>query len=118
MFDLKWIRDNPAAFDAGRARRGVPELDQKRRAAQTRFQESQAKRNELSRQIGQVKAKGGDASAVMAEVAALKDGIAAAEAEDQAVGAELDALLAAQPNLPAEDVPDGAEESFNRGAGE
>jgi seryl-tRNA synthetase len=121
MFDLKWIRDNPAAFDAGRARRGlaplsaqVLELDQKRRAAQTRFQESQAKRNDLSRQIGQVKAKGGDASAIMAEVAALKDGIAAAEAEDQALGAELDALLAAQPNLPAGDVPDGPDESFNR----
>ncbi len=121
MFDLKWIRDNPTAFDQGRARRGlaplsaqVLELDQKRRAAQTRFQESQAKRNDLSRQIGQVKAKGGDASAVMAEVAALKDGIAAAEAEDQALGAELDALLAAQPNLPAADVPDGPDETFNR----
>ena len=76
MFDLKWIRDNPKAFDAGRGRRGLPplsaqvlELDQKRRAAQTRFQEAQAKRNDLSRQIGQVKAKGGDAAAVMAEVA-------------------------------------------------
>jgi seryl-tRNA synthetase len=121
MFDLKWIRDNPSAFDAGRARRGlaplsatVLELDQRRRAAQTRFQEAQAKRNELSRQIGQLKAKGGDASAVMAEVAALKDGIAAAEAEDQALGAELDALLAAQPNLPAADVPDGPDETFNR----
>jgi seryl-tRNA synthetase len=121
MFDLRWIRDNPTAFDRGRERRGlaplsaqVLELDQKRRAAQTRFQEAQAKRNDLSRQIGQLKAKGGDASAVMAEVAALKDGIAAAEAEDQAIGAELDALLAAQPNLPADDVPDGPDESFNR----
>jgi seryl-tRNA synthetase len=121
MFDLKWIRDNPVAFDAGRARRGLPALsaevlalDQRRRAAQTRFQEAQAKRNDLSRQIGQLKAKGGDAASVMAEVAALKDGIAAAETEDQAIGAELDALLAAQPNLPAGDVPDGADESFNR----
>jgi seryl-tRNA synthetase len=121
MFDLKWIRDNPTAFDAGRARRGLPplsaqvlELDQKRRAAQTRFQEAQATRNDLSRQIGQLKAKGGDASAVMAEVAALKDGIAAAEAEDQAIGADLDTLLSSQPNLPAEDVPDGPDESFNR----
>src|SRR3954465_5051088 len=121
MFDLKWIRDNPAAFDAGRARRGLPalsaevlELDQKRRGGQTRFQESQAKRNELSRQIGQVKAKGGDASAVMDEVAALKDGIAAAEAEDQAIGAGVDAVRGAPPNLPADDVPDGPDESFNR----
>src|SRR5262249_28031681 len=70
--------------------------------------------NELSRQIGQIKAKGGDAGAIMAEVAALKDTITIAEQDDQALGAELDALLAAQPNLPAADVPDGADEAFNR----
>jgi seryl-tRNA synthetase len=121
MFDLKWIRDNAGAFDAGRARRGLPPLsaevialDAKRRAAQTRFQELQAKRNDLSRQIGQVKAKGGDAGPIMAEVAALKDGVAAAEQEEQSLGTELDALLAAQPNLPAGDVPDGKDETANR----
>ena len=121
MFDLKWIRDNPAAFDRGRERRGLPPLsadvlalDSRRRAAQTRFQELQAKRNDLSRQIGQAKAKGGDASAIMAEVAALKDAIAASELDDQALGAELDTLLAAQPNLPAADVPEGKDETANR----
>jgi len=121
MFDLKWIRDNPAAFDRGRERRGLPPLsadvlalDRRRRAAQTRFQELQAKRNDLSRQIGQAKAKGGDASAIMAEVAALKDAIAASELDDQALGAELDTLLAAQPNLPAADVPEGKDETANR----
>jgi len=121
MFDLKWIRDNPAAFDRGRQRRGLPSLaeeilalDTRRRAAQTRFQESQARRNELSRQIGQIKGKGGDASAVMAEVASLKDTITVAEQDEQALAAELETLLAAQPNLPAADVPDGPDESFNR----
>src|SRR5215510_377927 len=121
MFDLKWIRDNPEAFDRGRARRGlaplsaqVLALDAKRRAAQTTWQEMQAKRNELSKQIGQLKSKGQDASAVMAEVAALKDKMATSETEEQALAGELDALLASQPNLPAADVPDGLDEKSNR----
>jgi seryl-tRNA synthetase len=121
MFDLKWIRDNPEAFDRGRQRRGLPPLsaevialDQRRRAAQTAFQELQARRNDLSRQIGQAKAKGGDAAAIMAEVAALKEQAASLEADDQRLGAELETLLAGQPNLPAEDVPDGKDETANR----
>lgn len=121
MFDIKWIRDNPAAFDAGRRRRGlaplaeqVIALDAKRRAAQTAWQESQARRNELSKQIGQLKAKGGDAASAMAEVAALKDKMASSEAEEQALGRELDDILAREPNLPAADVPDGADETANR----
>ena len=121
MFDIKWIRDNPAAFDAGRRRRGlaplaeqVITLDAKRRAAQTAWQESQAKRNELSKQIGQLKAKGGDAASAMAEVAALKDKMAASEAEEQTLGRELDDILAREPNLPAADVPDGKDETANR----
>ena len=121
MFDPKWIRDNADAFDAGRARRGLPalaatviELDGRRRATQTAWQEMQAKRNELSKQVGQIKSKGGDASAVMAEVASLKDRMAEAEAEEQKAAAELDALLAQQPNLPVAEVPDGADETANR----
>lgn len=121
MFDPKWIRDNPDAFDSGRRRRGltplaetVIALDAKRRTAQTAWQEMQAKRNELSKQIGQLKAKGGDAAAVMAEVAALKDQMAGAEIEEQKAAAELDALLEQQPNLPAADVPEGPDETANR----
>jgi seryl-tRNA synthetase len=121
MLDIKWIRDNPEAFDLGRKRRRLPplaaevlHLDRERRTAQARFQEMQARRNELSRQVGPIKASGGDASGLIAEVASLKDGIAKAEREDQALGAELDGLLASQPNLPADDVPDGADETFNR----
>ncbi len=121
MFDVKWIRENPEAFDRGRARRNLPPLsaeivalDAKRRAAQTSWQEMQARRNELSKQIGQLKSKGQDASAVMAEVAGLKDKMAEAEAAEQALAKELEAILASIPNLPADDVPDGLDEKSNR----
>jgi seryl-tRNA synthetase len=121
MFDVKWIRDNPEAFDQGRARRGLTPLsgqvltvDAKRRAAQTAWQEMQARRNDLSKQIGQLKSKGQDAAPIMAEVAALKDKMAAAEAEEQALAKELETLLASQPNLPAADVPEGLDEKSNR----
>jgi len=121
MFDAKWIRENPEAFDRGRARRNLPplsaeivELDAKRRVAQTSWQEMQARRNELSKQIGQLKSKGQDASAVMAEVAALKDKMAEAEAAEQAVAKELEGILVSIPNLPADDVPEGLDEKSNR----
>jgi seryl-tRNA synthetase len=121
MFDAKWIRENPEAFDRGRARRNLPALsaeivalDAKRRAAQTSWQEMQAKRNELSKQIGQLKSKGQDAGAVMAEVAGLKDKMAEAEAAEQALAKELEAILVSIPNLPADDVPEGLDEKSNR----
>ena len=121
MFDVKWIRDNPEAFDQGRARRGLPPLsseiialDAKRRAMQTAWQEMQAKRNDLSKQIGQLKAKGQDAAPIMAEVAGLKDKMAAAESEEKELAEALEALVASQPNLPATDVPDGLDEKSNR----
>jgi len=115
MHDLKQIRDDPAAFDAGLKRRGLPlqsaeilALDAKRRAAQTRLQEYQQRRNEVSRQVGAAKSKGQDAASLMVDVAQLKDAMEAATAEEQAVAAELDQILAGIPNLPAADVPDGA----------
>jgi seryl-tRNA synthetase len=120
MHDLKQIRDDPAAFDAGLKRRGLPPqseeilaLDAKRRGAQTRLQEQQQRRNEVSRQVGAAKSKGQDATALMAEVAQLKDGIEAATAEEQAAATQLDQLLAGIPNLPARDVPDGADAEAN-----
>jgi len=121
MFDVKWIRDNPEAFDQGRARRGLAPLsaeiialDAKRRAAQTAWQEMQAKRNDLSKQIGQLKSKGHDAVPIMAEVAGLKDKMAAAESEEKELAEALEALVASQPNLPAADVPEGLDEKSNR----
>jgi seryl-tRNA synthetase len=74
----------------------------------------QARRNDLSKQIGQLKAKKEDASAVMAEVAALKDTMAEAEKVEQDAAKALDDLLARIPNLPAEDVPEGHDEKANR----
>ncbi|HYC04698.1 MAG TPA: serine--tRNA ligase [Azospirillaceae bacterium] len=120
MHDLRAIRDNPDAFDAGLKRRGLePQaqailaLDQRRRAAQTSFQEMQARRNDVSRQIGQAKKEGRDAQPLMDEVASLKDGIAASEAEEKEVAEQLETILASLPNLPAADVPDGADEHGN-----
>jgi seryl-tRNA synthetase len=120
MHDIKLIRDNPALFDAGLKKRGLAplsahilDLDQRRRAAQTGFQEGQARRNEASKQIGMVKKQGGDADALMAEVAALKDKLAEFEATDKLLGDELESLLMTIPNLPAEDAPEGEDESGN-----
>ncbi|MGD9536266.1 MAG: serine--tRNA ligase [Alphaproteobacteria bacterium] len=120
MHDLKWIRDNPDQFDAALKRRGLPPAsaeivarDAARRRLQTEFQEAQSRRNEVSRLIGQAKAKGGDADALMAEVAALKERTQALEAEERAAGEALDAFVSGLPNLPAADVPDGLDEHGN-----
>ncbi|MHB1205111.1 MAG: serine--tRNA ligase, partial [Rhodospirillaceae bacterium] len=80
MLDLKWIRENPDALDTALARRKaaplaatVIELDRQNRAVVTELQALQSRRNEVSKQIGGVKAKGGDAAPLMAEVAEIKD---------------------------------------------
>jgi seryl-tRNA synthetase len=122
MHDIRLVRDDPAAFDAALARRGAgPQaaallaLDERRRATIAEAQTAQARRNELSKAIGQAKAQKDDAraTALMTEVAALKERLPAVEADEQRLGAELDAVLAALPNLPAADVPDGANEDGN-----
>ncbi|WP_439813917.1 serine--tRNA ligase [Zavarzinia sp. CC-PAN008] len=120
MFDLKAIRDDPAAFDRGWGRRGLAaqtarilELDQRRRAHLTDVQEAQARRNEASREVGKAKGRGENADALIAEVAALKERIASGEATALAVEQELDALLSQLPNLPADEVPDGPDETAN-----
>ncbi|HEX2582342.1 MAG TPA: serine--tRNA ligase [Dongiaceae bacterium] len=121
MFDITWIRDNPAQFDAGRARRSLPPLadeilkiDQQHRAALTALQEAQSRRNALSQEIGRLKKSGGEAAAPMAEVATLKEKMAAAQEQAERLAARLQAVLASEPNLPAEDVPDGKDERDNR----
>src|SRR6478735_5676462 len=122
MHDMRLIRENPHAFDAGLARRGaepvaarIVELDERRRAVMTQVQEAQARRNEASKAIGAAMGKGDTATAeaLKAEVAALKDTLPALEDEDRALGAELDALLAALPNIPLDEVPAGADETGN-----
>jgi seryl-tRNA synthetase len=122
MHDIRLIRDDPQAFDAALARRGAEpaaeilvELDAKRRAVTTRMQEAQNRRNEASKAIGQAMAQGDRdrAEALKAEVAELKKALPALEEEDRALSAELNDALARLPNLPADDVPDGADESDN-----
>ena len=120
MFDLKWIRENPEAFDAGLRRRGlepqaeaVLELYRRRRAAQTALQEMQNRRNAASKEIGERKRRGQDAADLMEAVSRLKQDMAGREEEERRLADELEAMLAGIPNLPAPDVPDGTDESTN-----
>ncbi|WP_397575547.1 serine--tRNA ligase [Sphingorhabdus sp.] len=122
MHDLKYIRENPQDFDAALIRRGaapvaasVLALDENRRAVLTEMQNAQARRNEASKAIGAAMGKGdiATAEALKAEVAALKDTLPALEEQERAAGEELDTLLAGLPNLPADDTPDGADETEN-----
>jgi seryl-tRNA synthetase len=120
MHDLRAIRDNPEAFDRALARRGLapvsPDLlerDARRRALQTQSQELQARRNDVSREIGKAKKEGRDAGEAMAAMAALKTRLPELEDEERRAGAELDGIMAMLPNLPDEDVPDGPDETAN-----
>ncbi|MFZ2995125.1 serine--tRNA ligase [Sphingobium sp.] len=122
MHDIRFIRENPAAFDAGLARRGLPPLsgeilalDEQSRAIKTELQTGQARRNEASKLIGQAMAAKdmAKAEALKAEVAALKETTPALEAQDREIGDALTAMLAAIPNLPADDVPEGMDEDAN-----
>ncbi len=120
MLDLRWIRSNPEDFERALARRNmvpassaVLALDEKRRAAQTSFQEVQSRRKDLSKAIGKAKGKGDDAADLMAEVEGLKDKASAAEAEEKSAAEDIDALLAGLPNILADDVPDGEDEKAN-----
>ena len=122
MHDIKWIRENPAAFDAAMARRGrgpesprLLELDEARRRLVTEIQGKQERRNAASKEIG--KAMGAKdmalADSLKAEVAALKDQMTAIEAEERGITAELDLLLATLPNMPLDGIPDGKDEHDN-----
>jgi seryl-tRNA synthetase len=123
MHDIRLIRENPEAFDAGLARRGLAPLskalialDEARRAATTEVQVAQSRRNEASKLIGAAMAKGDKdgAEAIKAEVAALKDAMPALEARADELAAKLKAALEIIPNLPGADVPDGGGEEDNR----
>ena len=122
MHDIRLIRENPAGFDTALARRGVaPQsaailgLDTARRDVATRMQEAQARRNEASKAIGAAMGKGDKqaAEALKAEMADLKTALPALEEEERRLTAELSAALAAHPNLPADDVPEGEDEAGN-----
>ena len=122
MHDLKYIRENPEAFDAALRRRGaraasaeVMAQDTKKRAIQTELQNMLARRNEASKAIGAAKAQKDDATAakLMAEVADLKERLPTLEDDERVTSAVLELFLGGLPNLPADDAPEGASEDEN-----
>ncbi len=125
MHDIRDIRENRQAFERGLARRGMTDgvkladdvlaRDKSLRELLTRLQGEQARRNDASKLIGQAKAKKDEAgaAALMAEVAGLKDSIQAGEQQQREMEQGLRDALAVIPNIPADDVPDGADEKAN-----
>jgi seryl-tRNA synthetase len=120
MHDIRWIRENPDAFDAGLGRRGLAPLstqalviDTDNRTITTELQDLQTRRKDASKQIGALKGKGEDATVQMAEVSGLKDSMTALEERQKETTAALRALLEGVPNIPGDDVPDGVDEDDN-----
>ncbi|HKT16815.1 MAG TPA: serine--tRNA ligase, partial [Stellaceae bacterium] len=121
MIDIRWIRENPDAFDKGLARRGlapmasqVLRLDKEWREAQTAAEQNQAARGELGQEMAAAKAKGGDPAALMRQMTESKEKQAFLEAEAARLREAVDAALAPLPNLPADDVPDGKDAANNK----
>ena len=120
MLDIQLLRNNLDAVAERLATRGKPfdfsgfqNLEAERKTLQTKTQELQAQRNTLSKQIGMLKGKGEDASGVMAEVANLKAALEASEARLNELLPQMEAIIAAIPNLPDESVPVGKDETAN-----
>jgi seryl-tRNA synthetase len=120
VHDIRILRSDPAAFDAAMARRGLPpvssgilSLDADRRAAQTALQEKQARRNALSREIGQGKRAGADTTAQEAEATGLRDDMDALEKSVPEMDAGIRRILEALPNILDSEVPDGPDETAN-----
>jgi seryl-tRNA synthetase len=125
VLDLKLIRDNPDSLKKALADRGqradeveallssILRLDAERRQTLTTLQEAQSRRNQISKDVGKAKAAKDEAKAqaLMAEIGDLKDRVTQGEAREKEISAELDALLAGIPNVPAADVPLGGEEA-------
>jgi seryl-tRNA synthetase len=120
MHDIRAIRAAPEAFDAAMARRFLPPvaeqivaLDSQRRACLTALQEKQARRNALSREVGQGRRAGTDTSALEAEATALRAEMEALETMSGTLDAEIRAVLERLPNILDPEVPDGPDETAN-----
>jgi seryl-tRNA synthetase len=124
MLDISLLRKDLASVVARLETRQKPQpfldvaaftaLESERKQIQTRTEELQAQRNALSKQIGQLKAKGESADAVMAQVAQIKTDLDQSAARLDAIQPEIEALLLGIPNLPHADVPVGADEKDNQ----
>jgi len=120
MHDIRFIRENPDAFDGAMARRGLEpqsgsilETDAKRRALQGQIQDMQSRRNVVSKEIGMRKGKGEDADDLIAEVNEIKAKMPGLEEEEGALAASLETVLLELPNILDAEVPDGADEDDN-----
>jgi len=120
MFDIKAIRENPKAFDAAWARRGLTPLaadfialDEDLRAKQTELQDCQSQRNDASKTIGIFKSKGQDASKIIHEVGDIKARMGVLEDEVKVISIRLNDKLAKIENIPDDDVPNGNSEEDN-----
>ena len=123
MLDINLLRRDLDAVVAGLQKRKNPQpfldverfrtLESERKQLQTRVEELQARRNALSKQVGQLKAKGQDASAPMAEVAGIANQLTEGAAVLEHIQTELNAMLMGLPNLPHDSVPVGADEAAN-----
>ena len=120
MHNIEFIRQNPDIFDLGLKRRGLDaqsstilKIDSDRRNAQTERDDKLASRNALSKQVGEIKKQGGDASEIINQVHQLKNDIATLEQQEAEFARNLQQILEILPNLPASDVPDGKDENDN-----
>ncbi|MBI36355.1 MAG: serine--tRNA ligase [Alphaproteobacteria bacterium] len=122
MFDLKWIRENPSLLDDSLSKRGIArasakiiEIDLERRALQTELQESQGRRNEASKKIGEAISNGLDneAEALKDEIGLLKNKIQDMEQLERDLSAKLQSLLEVLPNVLSSDIPEGNSEHSN-----
>ena len=120
MHDIRFIRENPDTFDAALKRRKLTpmaseilEADSNRRYLQAKIQEMQSRRNQTSKEIGALKAKGGDANALIAEVNEIKANMPALENEEAKLADKLDTWLLELPNILDASVPDGDDETQN-----
>jgi seryl-tRNA synthetase len=123
MLDINQLRRDLPAVIARLEQRQTPQpfldvprfsaLEAERKTIQIRTEELQARRNTLSKQIGQLKAKGQDSTEVMAQVGGIGDELKASAERLEALQAELSQMLMSVPNLPHESVPPGADETGN-----
>jgi seryl-tRNA synthetase len=121
MHDLRWIREHPSEFDRGLARRGLPPcaedilaLDREWRAAETRAQEAQAERNRFAREIGAAKKRGEPVELSPIDIRMRDGAVTNTAAAAAQLRTRIDEILKGLPNLPAEEVPDGLDETANR----
>ena len=121
MHDIKFIRENPEAFDAALARRGlaaqskpIMELDEQKRKLQTQIQEWQSQKNKLAKEIGIAMSQGDKETAETLKQTIVNSGVEVSEKQMAEADAALKTILETLPNLPADDVPQGTDEHGNK----